>query len=202
MSEALPVGERESGLTSVVLLLWKNSVKYFSVEKRICNLMVYHVDCKNSWESGSFQQETGPIPSQHACRQCSEVWDLHVQSSPGSHLSTSPGELHWMRGAHKLGGLQHCWGTPEALKASQGKWLRKPSFSLLWLPWSKESQLILKTLNRTPVMDSCASRNLLLVPQKIKFFKFVLKKTQDSFVCLCVRLGGGLNWMELDWIFR
>lgn len=79
--------------------------------------MVYHVDCKNSWESGNFQQETGPIPSQHACRQRSEVWDRHLQSSPGSYLGISPLD----EGAHKLGGLQHCWGTPEALKASQGR---------------------------------------------------------------------------------
>lgn len=65
--------------------------------------MVYHVDCKHFWESGNFQEETRPILSQHACRQFREVWNLHLQSSLGSHLGTSPGEHHWIRGLSSLG---------------------------------------------------------------------------------------------------
>lgn len=104
----------------MVSLLCQSSVKYFSVEKkRICSRMVYHVDCKNFWESGNFQEETGPIPSQHACRQCSGVWDPHLQSSPGSHLDTSPGELRWIRGSQAWGPAA-LLGCPRSLERQPG----------------------------------------------------------------------------------
>lgn len=136
----------------------------------------------------AFREETGPISSQRACRQGGDLWGPALQGSPGSYLGTSPGGLCQSRRAHKLGGLRHFRGTPEALKASQGRWLWKPSFSTLCFPWSQESQFILKTPNGTPVMNTCISRNLLLVPPKIQFLKSVI--TQKGGVCVGGVLGG------------
>lgn len=111
----------------------------------------------------------------------------------------STGHLPWGdsldQRAHKPGGLQHCWDAPEALNASQGRWLRKPSFSILWLPWRQENELISKTLNRTSVMGSCPSENLLSVLQKGVFQ--IRDDSKKLCVCVCVHFGGG--WTEWNW---
>lgn len=53
--------------------------------------MVCHVDHKNFWKSGSFQEETGLISSQHACRQCGDLWGPVFAGLPG----IVPGHLTW-----------------------------------------------------------------------------------------------------------
>lgn len=168
--------------------LWNSSL----LKKRICNLKVYHVGCKNFWESGNFPEEAGPIPSRHACRQCSEVWGLHLQSSPGFHLGTSPGELHWI-GGPQAWGVCSTAGASQSLESQPGDVIKETQ--LLWLLWSQKSQLTLKTLNKTPIMDSYASRNLLLlVPQKIVFQ--IWDDSKKLYVCLCSCWG---DWTERKW---
>lgn len=124
----------------------------------------------------------------------------------GTCICRAPQDLTWTpplgsssgSRAHKLGDLQHCWDAPEALKDSQGRWLRKASFSTVWLPWSQESKLILKTLNRFPVMDSCASENLLLVPQNIVF----QIRGDSEKLCLCLCVCVFWFWVWGDWTER
>lgn len=70
----------------------KSSMKYSSVEKRICNLTVCHVDHKKFWKSGSFQEETGLISFQR----CLQMW-----WALGTCVCGAPRDLTW---APRLGG--------------------------------------------------------------------------------------------------
>lgn len=161
-------------------------MKYFSVEKkRLAIKWSATLTVKISGNLEASRRRRGWFPPNVPADREVTSGDPHLQGSMASYLRTSPRGLCRSRRAHEFRGLWHCWGTPEALKGNQGRWRWKCTFSTLCFPWGQEGQFILKTPNGTHVINTCISRNLLLVPPKIQFIKFEMTQKREGECLFC-----------------
>lgn len=134
----------------------------------------------------------------------------------GTCVCRAPWDLTWsphLGGCIRAGGLTSLGvcgtsGAPQKpWRLAKGRDYGNPASPRSAFPEGKKSQFILKTPNGTPVVNTCVSRNLLLVPSKIQFLNFGMTQKRGWWCLFWGDFLKGLflieTWiLELNWIFR